>query len=171
VEKFWIENNTAARNRKLLTADYVNHTRANSTTATYEFNERLSGFISFAYDSFYARSFVNFLRGVAPFTNLTLTDQNVERAWQAGFNVVPARRLTIRFAGNYIRVNGQGIVMGELPLYGPMTFPYASGSISYDAPRSGKFSLQLQRTYYTEQIVPGNNFGANILLIAFTRSF
>jgi hypothetical protein len=29
----------------------------------------------------------------------------------------------------------------------------------------------LQRTYYVEQIVLGNNFGANLVTIAWTRGF
>lgn len=171
IEKLWIENNTTIRNRKLVTSDFYNRVRSNSTTVTYEMSERLSGFAGFSYDSYYAQSFVNFLRGTAPITNITLIDQNVERLWQAGFNAVPAKHVTLTFAGNYVRVNGLGVVMGELPMYGPMKFPYASGSLSYDAQKAGKLTLQLQRTYYSEQMVPGNNFGAKILLIAWTRSF
>ena len=81
------------------------------------------------------------------------------------------QHVSLSFAGNYVRVNGQGVVLGEKPLYGPMTFPYASGSVSYDARKAGKLAIQLQRTYYIEQIVPGNNFGAKILLISWTRGF
>ncbi|HXE65214.1 MAG TPA: MtrB/PioB family outer membrane beta-barrel protein [Bryobacteraceae bacterium] len=171
LEKFTIENTTVIRNSKLLTADYTNHVRNNSTTLTYEFNERASGFAGFSYNSFYARSFANFLRGPAPITDVTLTDQNVERLWQAGFNIVPIRRLTVSFAGNYIRVNGLGVVLGEQALYGPMTFPYASASLSWDARKAGKLTVQLQRAYYQEQIITGNNFGADILLLAWTRNF
>ena len=76
-----------------------------------------------------------------------------------------------KFRDETRRVNGRGIVLGSTPLYGPMTFPYASGSLSYDAKKAGKLTLQLQRTYYVEQIVPGNNFGAKIVLISWTRSF
>jgi hypothetical protein len=31
--------------------------------------------------------------------------------------------------------------------------------------------LQLQRTYYLEEIVPANNFSANLLAVTWTRSF
>ncbi|MEP6714816.1 MAG: hypothetical protein ABJC09_04540 [Terriglobia bacterium] len=171
IEKFWIENATVVRNRRLLTADYVSRVRANSTTLTFELNDKASAFAGFAYDSFYSQSFVNFVRGTAPITDITLTDQNVERTWQAGFNLTPVKRLTLSFAGNYVRVNGLGVVFGETPLYGPMTFPYASGSLGWDFPKTGKLTVQLQRTYYTEQIVSGNNFGAHVLLVAFTRNF
>ena len=77
------------------------------------------------------------------------------------------RRLGINITGNYVRSTGLGEITGELPLYGPMKFPYATGSV----PQLGRFTLQLQRTYYIEQIVPGNNFGANLVTIAWTRAF
>ena len=32
-------------------------------------------------------------------------------------------------------------------------------------------TVQLQRTYYNEEIVPVNNFSANILMIAWTKGF
>ena len=52
-----------------------------------------------------------------------------------------------------------------------MSFPYATGSIHYDVPRVGRLRVDLQRTYYIEEIVPGNNFSANLLTFAYTRSF
>jgi hypothetical protein len=51
------------------------------------------------------------------------------------------------------------------------SFPYGSASLDYDFPAVGKLMVQLQRTYYTEQIVTGNNFSANLLSITWTRSF
>ena len=47
----------------------------------------------------------------------------------------------------------------------------AAGSIYYDVPQLGRLTVQVQRTYYIEQIVPGNNFGANLVTIAWTRGF
>jgi hypothetical protein len=171
VEKFWIEDTFNTQDSKLDVVDFHDRVRANSTTATYEVSDKFSTFVGFSYDSFYAQSVVNFLQGLAPLAQVSLTDQNVDRVWQAGFNARPVKHFSMSFAGNYVRVNGQGIVLGETPLYGPMTFPYASGSLSYDAGKAGKLGIQLQRTYYIEQIVPGNNFGAKILLISWTRSF
>ena len=114
---------------------------------------------------------MSFLRGPAPFTNLALRDQTVNRIWQAGLKLEPMRRLGINITGNYVRTTGMGEIAGELPLYGPMKFPYATGSIYYDIPQLGRLTLQLQRTYYIEQIVPGNNFGANLVTIAWTHAF
>jgi hypothetical protein len=70
-----------------------------------------------------------------------------------------------------VRATGMGEIAGEAPLYGPISFPYASGSVTYDFPAFGRLMVQAQRTYYTEQLVTGNNFSANLLTIAWTRSF
>lgn len=171
IEKFWIENTTTTHDSKLDTIDFHNRVRANATNANYEISEKVSIFTGFSYDSFWAQSYVNFLPGESLIGQVSLTDQNVDRLWQAGVNAGPVKNVSVSLAGNYVRVNGQGIVLGSTPLYGPMTFPYASGSVSYDLKKVGKLAVQLQRTYYIEQIVPGNNFGAKILLISWTRSF
>ena len=171
IEKFYIEDTFKSQDSKLDVVDFHERVRSNSTTANYEVSDKFSVFTGFSYDSFYAQSYVNFLQGLAPLALVSLTDQNVDRIWQAGFNAGPVKHLSASFAGNYVRVNGQGIVLGSTPLYGPMTFPYASGMLSYDAGKAGKLGIQLQRAYYIEQIVPGNNFGAKVLLISWTRSF
>ncbi len=170
-EKFWIEDTVASRDSKLDVVNFHARIRSNSTMLNYELADKISAFGGFTYDSFYAQTYVTFLPGLALVRQASLTDQNVERLWQGGFNAGPVKHVSLSFAGNFVRVNGRGIVLGETPLYGPMTFPYASGSLSYDAGKAGKATVQLQRTYYTEQIVPGNNFGANILLISWTRGF
>ena len=170
-DKFYIEDTAIVRNRKLLDTDYRSTIRSNATTLNYEFSERLTAFAGFSYDSFFAADFVNFLRGTAPITNVALRDQTVDRVWQGGVRLSPVHRLGINFTGNYVRATGLGEIAGETPLYGPMKFPYATGSIYYDVPKLGRLTAQLQRTYYSEQIVPGNNFGAKLLTIAWTRSF
>jgi len=98
-------------------------------------------------------------------------DQTVDRVWLGGIQAKPVKRLGISFTGNFVRSTGSGTIAGEAPLYGPMSFPYATGSIYYDFLRIGRLTAQLQRTYYSEQIVPGNNFSANLLTIAWMRSF
>jgi hypothetical protein len=170
-DKFYIEDSAIVRNRKLLDTAYRSTVRSNAVTLTYEFNPKFSVFGGFSYDSFFASDFVNFLRGPVPFTDLALRDQTVNRVWQGGLKVEPMRRLGISITGNYVRSTGMGEIAGELPLYGPMKFPYATGSIYYDVPQLGRLTVQLQRTYYVEQIVPGNNFSANLVTIAWTRGF
>ena len=170
-DKFYIEDTAIVRNRKLLDTDFHSTVRSNAFTATYEFNPKYSVFAGFSYDSLFASDFVSFLRGTGPLTNLALRDQTVNRVWQGGLKVEPYRRLGISITGNYVRSTGLGEIAGELPLYGPMKFPYATGSIYYDVPQLGRLTVQVQRTYYVEQIVPGNNFGANLVTIAWTRGF
>jgi hypothetical protein len=170
-EKFYLDEAIVVRNRRLVATDYRSTIRTSAVTATYEFNERLSTFAGFSYDSFFASDFVNFLRGPAPFTGVVLRDQTVDRVWQAGINAKALPRLGFSFAGNYLRVTGMGEITGEMPLYGPLRFPYATGTIYYDFPRAGRLSVMLQRTYYSEQIVAGNNFGAHILTICWTKGF
>jgi hypothetical protein len=91
--------------------------------------------------------------------------------WDSGVELKPLKRLAINFTGNYVRSTGLGVISGESPLYGPLTFPYATGSIDYDFPRFGILAVKLQRTYYIEQILSVNNFGAKLLTIAWTYNF
>jgi hypothetical protein len=169
--KFYIENNTIVRNRKLIDTAFRSTVRSNAVTAGYDFTERYSIFAGFTYDSFFTSNFVNFLRGPAPFTNVDMRDQTVSRVWQGGFRADFARHAGVSFTGNFIRSTGLGEIAGEAPLYGPMKFPYATGSLYYDVPKFGRAMLQLQRTYYAEQIVPGNNFSANMLTLSYRRNF
>jgi len=170
-EKFYLEDSGVVRNQTLLLTDYHSSVRSNALTANYDFNPRLSGFAGFSYDSIFASGLVNFLRGPLPFTNLTLRDQTIDRVWQAGIKANPIKRLGLSFTGNYVRSTGIGQIQGEVPISGPLSFPYATGTIYFDFPRLGRLTAQLQRTYYIEQIVPGNNFGAKLLTIAWTRGF
>jgi hypothetical protein len=38
-------------------------------------------------------------------------------------------------------------------------------------PKAGRLSVDLQRTYYIEQIITANNFQANLLTLRWTRDF
>jgi hypothetical protein len=38
-------------------------------------------------------------------------------------------------------------------------------------PRIGKVAVDLQRTYYFEEIVRGNDFSANLVTLRWTRNF
>ena len=170
-EKFYLEDSGVVRNQALLLTDYHSTVRSNAVSVNYEFTERVTAFAGLSYDSLFSSGLVNFLRGTAPITNLTLRDQTVDRIWQAGIKANPTKRLGLTFTGNFVRSTGLGQLQGEAPLSGPLTFPYATGSIYYDVPRMGRFTAQLQRTYYSEQIVTGNNFGAKLLTIAWTHGF
>jgi hypothetical protein len=169
-EKLYFEDAAVLRNRRLLETDYRSTIRSNAVTANYDLNDKFVIFAGFSYDDFYASNYVTFLRGTAPLTN-TLKDQTVSRIWSGGIRTTPFKGFGVNFTGNFVRTTGMGEIGGEAPLYGPMSFPYATGSLYYDFPRAGRLTVQLQRTYYTEQIVPGNNFSANILTLAWTKGF
>jgi hypothetical protein len=170
-ERFSIEDSAVVRNRKLIDTGYRSTIRSNAATLNFELNPRYAVFTGFSYDSLFAANTVNFLRGTAPFTNLALRDQTVSRVWQGGVRADLFHNFGFTFSGNFVRVTGLGEIAGEAPIYGPMSFPYATGSIYYAVPRIGRLTANLQRTYYIEEIVPGNNFGAKLLTLSLTRNF
>jgi hypothetical protein len=83
----------------------------------------------------------------------------------------PSKYFGLRLSGNFDRSTGLGQISGEPPAYGPLTWPLVTGTVYWDFPKAGRLSVDLQRTYYIEQIVPGNNFSANLLTIRWRRNF
>ena len=77
----------------------------------------------------------------------------------------------MRFTFNFDRSTGVGEISGEPPAYGPLTWPMGTGTIYYNFPKAGRLSVDLQRSYYREEIVTVNNFSANLLNIRWTRDF
>ena len=165
-----LEESFSIRNRTLVDADFRNNIRSNAFTASWSWNDKLSTFAGFSYDSYLATASVTFLRGTPPI-NTTWRDQTISRIWQAGFTGRPLPRLTLSFAGNFVRSTGVGEITGELPSSGPLTFPMGTATVNYDLPRFGKVAVDLQRTYYLEEIVRGNDFSANLLTFRWTRNF
>ncbi len=164
-----IEDSMIVSNSKLIDSSYQNNIRSNSTTVSYAWNDRFSIFGGFSYDSFFATGNIIYARGTAPL-NDTLRDQEVNRVWQGGFEAKPVRHVGLRFTGNFDRSTGAGQISGEPPAYGPLKWPLATGTVYFDVPKSGRLSLDFQRTYYIEQIVTANNFSANLLTVRWTRS-
>ena len=70
-----------------------------------------------------------------------------------------------------MRTTGAGEISGEPPAFGPLTWPLVTGTVYYDFPKAGRLSLDLQRTYYLEEIVRGDDFRANLLTIRWTKDF
>jgi hypothetical protein len=162
--KVSIEDSLAVRNQKLLDTDFRSTIRSNATTISYALNERFSAFAGFSYDSFFATASVTFIRGIPPL-NTTWRDQTVARVWQLGINAQPTHRLGLTFSGDFVRNTGVGEISGEFPRFGPLTFPMGTATLYYDVPRLGRLAIDLQRTYYHEQIVRGNDFSANLVTI------
>jgi hypothetical protein len=174
-DKVSVSNELYTVSQKLLATDFHGRVRANTTMLTYSPNQNYSVFGGFTYDSEFASGVIAWQRGVPePQTIETgdaLRDQAINRVWMAGLELKPVKRFGIRFTGNYERTTGLGEEAGIEPVYGPLTFPYATGTVYYDFPKAGRFSVDLHRTYYIQQITPGNNFSANMLTIRWTRSF
>ncbi len=168
--KVSIQDDLNLVNRKLIDASFRNDFRSNTLTLSYVLNERLSVFGGFTYNSIFAAGSILYVRGTAPLNDI-LRDQEVDRVWQGGVEAKPTKRFGIRFTGNFDRSTGVGEISGEPPAYGPLTWPLATGTVYYDFPKAGRLSVDLQRTYYIEQIVRANNFSANLLTIRWTRNF
>lgn len=169
-EKLTVEDNLVLRNRKFLDTDFKNNLHLNAINVAYDLNERFGVYGGFSYDSFFGTASVTFIRGTQP-RNVVWRDQTVNRVWTAGMAVKPTRRLGFNFSGNFVRTTGSGEISGESPYSGPMTWPLATGTIYYDFPKAGRFSVDLQRTYYLEEIIRGNDFQGSLLAVRWTRDF
>ena len=157
-------------NQKLLDTNFHGKIRQNSTVLTFALNDRYSVFAGFTYDDEFVSGDIVYVRGTTPLVN-SLRDQALNRVWQAGLEAKPLRYLGFRFSGNFDRTTGLGAETGQKPAYGPVTWPLATGTVYVDFPKAGRLSLDLQRTYYIQQILTGNNFSANLLAIRWTRNF
>jgi hypothetical protein len=169
-DKVSVEDNMHMRTGEFPTTDYRNAIRSNSTTINYRLNDRLALLGGFTYDGFLATASITFLRGTAPLA-ATWRDQTINRVWQAGIEARPVPKLTLNVTGNYDRMTGVSEISGELPTSGPLRWPFVTGTVSYDFPRAGRLSIDLQRTYYIEEIIRGDNFSANLLNVRWTTEF
>lgn len=168
--KLSIDNELILSNSRLLDTAYHSNVHSNATTLSYALNDRLSLIGGFSYESFFAEGNIAYVRGTAPLNDF-LRDQEVNRVWQGGVEGKPTRRLALRLTGNFDRSTGVGQLSGEPPAYGPVTWPLATGTVSYNFPYAGKLSVDLQRTYYLQQFVTANNFSGNLLTVRWSRDF
>ena len=168
--KLSFEDEMNLRNTKFIETNYQSNIHSNAATLSYTLNNRFSIFGGFSYSSFFAQGNIVYARGTPPFNDF-LRDQELNRVWQGGVEAKPTKRLGLRLSGNFDRSTGVGAISGEPPAYGPLTWPLVTGTVYYSLPKAGRLSIDLQRTYYTEQIVTGNNFQANLLTIRWTRDF
>ena len=170
-DKFTLENELYMVNQKLLAMQFHSKVQSNSTMLTYTFNPQYSLFGGFTYDNELATGIIVWQRGAPAGTTDLLRDQALNRVWQAGFAAAPVKYFGIRFTGNFVRTTGLGEQSGFSPVYGPLTWPLGTGTVYFNIPKAGRLSVELQRTYYIQQIIPVNNFSANILMIRWTRDF
>jgi hypothetical protein len=168
--KVTLEDDLNLANDKLIDASFQDNVHSNTVTLSYALNDRYSIFGGFTYDSMFAAGNIVYVRGTAPLNDF-LRDQEADRVIQAGVEAKPCKYFGLRLTGNFDRSTGLGQISGEPPAYGPLTWPLVTGTVYWDFPKAGRLSVDLQRTYYIEQIVPGNNFSANLLTIRWTRNF
>jgi hypothetical protein len=168
-DRFTLENSSILRTGKYAATDFRNSIRSNATTLAFTLNDRLALFGGFGYDSFLATASVVFIRGTPPLSAVW-RDQTVNRIWQAGIDA-RVKKLMLRLSGNYDRTTGVGEISGEPPTQGPLRFPLMTGTVSYDFGIPGRLAIDLQRAYYIEEIMRGDNFNANILSIRWTKDF
>lgn len=170
IEKLSIENDLNVMSSQLLDSSFQQNLRSDAIVISYAYDPRFSIFAGLSYGAFLATGDIDYARGTAPLTEF-LRDQEVNRVWQGGVEVKPYKRFGARFTMDYVRSTGLGQIGSEPPAYGPLTFPLGTVTAFFDFPKAGRLSLNLQRTTYKEQIVPVNNFSANLLMILWTRNF
>ncbi len=168
---FTLHNTLRLSSSQLLDANYHDRMQANATLLNYRVNDQLSLYGGFSYDGILARGNIDYHVGTPPLAN-TLRDQEIDHVWQAGVQWQPLEQFGLQFTGNWDHTSGTGAITNDLPpAYGPVTWPYATGTVFYDFPVIGKLSADLTRTYYIEQIVTGNNFGATLFTLRWTHRF
>lgn len=170
IPKLSFEDELDINNSKFIDTNYEARIHSNAATVSYSFDPRFSIFTGFSYGSFYAQGDIMYIRGTPPLNDF-LQDQEVNRVISGGVEARPVKRFGLRLSGNYDNSTGVGEISGEPPAYGPVRWPLVTGTVYYEFPKAGRLSIDLQRTYYIQQIVTGNNFGADLLTIRWTRDF
>ena len=179
-----LQSDLKVQTAKLLATGFVSRVRASSTALSFALNAHASFFGGFTYDSEFAAGNILYARGTPPLNNF-LRDQTVNRVIQGGLDLGPFDHLGLSLTGNFDHTSGVGEVFAAPPLApvtpqtvlaeplhdGPVTWPLITGTIYADLPHAGRLALDLQRTYFVEQILSGNNFSAEMLTLKWTRSF
>jgi hypothetical protein len=169
-KKVTLQDDLNITNDKLIDDSFQNNVHSNTVTLSYAFNDRYSVFAGYTYDSIFAAGNILYARGTAPLNDF-LRDQEVDRVMQAGIEAKPSKYFGLQLTGNFDRSTGNGQISGEPPAYGPLTWPLVTGTVYVNFPKAGRLSVDLQRTYYIEQIITANNFQANLLTLRWTRDF
>jgi len=169
-KKISLQDDLNLTNDKLIDSSFEDNVRSNTVTLSYALNDRFSVVGGYTYDSIFAEGNILYARGTAPLSDF-LRDQEVDRVMQAGVEAKPCKYFGLQLTGNFDRSTGFGQISGEPPAYGPLKWPLATGTVYVNFPKAGRLSVDLQRTYYIEQIITANNFQANLLTIRWTRDF
>ncbi len=167
-----IEDEVNVSNNKLLTTNFQNNIRSNAITVSYSLGDRFSIFGGFSYDSYYAQGDIHYARGTAPLADFAAGPGSGPRL--VGRDRSEADE-AVRAApvGEFrpIERSSGAIIRRSRPPMGPLAWPLITGTVYYNLPKAGRVAMDLQRTYYIEQIVTVNNFSANLLTIRWTKAF
>jgi hypothetical protein len=213
--KFSIEDSLFIRNRDLLdpncenffgTTDvdvnqgncFENNSRTNATNVSYSFNDKFALFGGFSYDSYFATDSIHWPRTATTNGGITTSlveywrEQYINRVWQGGLSVKAPKYVGANFSGNFVRTTGFSEIEAEHPVKnGPLIWPMITATFWFEFPKAGRLSLDLQRSYYAEEItqtsiipdpsnagqlilgpqIHANDFRANLLTIRWTRDF
>lgn len=180
--KISIEDNLMVRNAEFPDSFYRNRYRSNAANIAYNLNSRFSVNFGYSYENIFASDGYFELNPTTPFNGFQ-QDAFINRGLRGGLTIKPANRFGINLNGNFLRTTGgsrlfstvPASALGGLPIVwpvdvGPLTFPIMTGTLFYDFPKFGRLSVDLQRAYYIEQLVTGNNFQANFLTVSWTKS-
>ncbi len=169
-KKVTLQDDLNLTNDKLIDSSFQDNVHSNTVTLSYALNDRFSIFGGYTYDSVFAAGNIVYARGTVPLDDF-LRDQEADRVMQAGVEAKPSKYFGFQLTGNFDRSTGLGQISGEPPAYGPLTWPLVTGTVYVNFPKAGRLSVDLQRTYYIEQIITANNFQANLLTLRWTRDF
>jgi hypothetical protein len=184
-KKIAIDDNLVIRGSKFPDTQYESRYRSNALDLSYNFNDKFSiNNVGFTYESIFGT--VSHKGTSTSYTfNGFWRDAFINRSVHGGLSIRPVNRFGIDITGNYLRTTGASRLYSTIPTVapavyaplpivwpvnvGPLTFPLIAGTFYYDFPKAGRFSVDLQRSYYIEQIVTGNNFSANMLMLRWTK--
>jgi opacity protein-like surface antigen len=171
VEALTIDLSANRINADLFTAAFTSHTRLAAAQISYSLSDRLTVLGGLDYQTFLGLGSVSFLRGTLPIADDQMTDREIDRIWQGGATVKVSSRVGITASGNFQRTTGTDSIVGEPPLYGASTFPYVTASAYVDLPRAGRLTLDVQRTYLFQELLPLNDFRATLVTIRYSHGF
>jgi hypothetical protein len=171
IEHLSIDLNADRTDADAYAVAYASHVRGGSATVSYAFSDRFTILGGFDWRSFTGLGNGSFARGTAPINDLPTIDREIDRVWQAGLTLRPVARLGVTATGNFDRTTGTDTIFGEPALYGASSFPYATVSVFYELPRGGRIDVDLQRTYWLQELLPVNNFSASLLTVRYSHGF
>jgi hypothetical protein len=172
------------RNNTYEESDHRSRFRSNAINVFYNpfYGNWLIVSAGFSYESIFSKTSHFSDSGSTPFDGYG-QDAFINRRWRGGLIIKPTKRFSINLSGNYLRTTGASQLYSTVPApgldnlpivwpvnFGPLTFPLVTGTLYYDFPKFGRLSVDLQRSYYAEEIVSGNNFQANFLAIRWTKN-